>query len=457
MLASKPAATLSSYSDIMKKTFHFLALAALLATAPLAGCNDKLDIEPVDRIDAAKALQTSADVEAALVGAYSALSSNRLYGGYIQFFSELLGDNGEISFVGTFTQPREFIQKTLITNNTFAAATWLDAYQTINIANNVLANIDKVSAARKDRIEGEARFIRAALYFELVRLYAKDWSNGSPQANLGVPLVLTPTVRLDASSQVSRNTVAEVYAQIITDLTTAEAKIPGSNGFFANKWSAAGMLSRVYLQQRNYSAAAQAANRVIASNRFALTSTFAEEFESTTNTSEDIFAIQITAQDGLNDLNTFFSPAQRGDIEVQDAHFDLYEAGDERGDFFDDIYTLKYENQYGNVKVMRLAEMYLNRAEANFRSNGSVGATPLADINRVRTRAGLAPLTSVTLPAILKERRLELAFEGFRLGDVKRNNEVVGSLTANSDRLVLPIPQRERDVNPNLVQNPGYN
>lgn len=442
----------------MKKTFRFLTLTALLATAVLAGCNDKLDVEPVDRIDAAKALNTSADVEAALVGAYSALSSNRLYAGYIQFTSELLGDAGEIAFVGTFTQPREYIQKTVITNNTFAAATWLDAYQTINIANNVLANIGKVSAARRDRVEGEALFIRAALYFELVRLYGKDWSNGSPQTNLGVPLVLSPTLELGAANQVARNTVAEVYTQVLSDLTAAEAKLPVTNGFFATRGAAAGMLSRVYLQQRRFAEAAQAANRVItSSNRYSLTSSFEEEFTTTTNTSEDVFAIQITSQDGLNDLNTYFSPSQRGDIEVQDDHLNLYAADDERGAFFDDVYTLKFDNQYGNVKVMRLAELYLTRAEANFRAGTAVGSTPLADVNLVRARVGLPALPQVTLAAILRERRLELAFEGFRLWDAKRNGETIGTLAATDDRLVLPIPQRERDVNPRLVQNPGYN
>lgn len=441
----------------MKNTFRFLTLTALLATAALSGCNDKLDVEPVDRIDTTKALNTSSDVEAALVGAYSALSSNRLYAGYIQFTSELLGDAGEIAFVGTFTQPREYIQKTVITNNTFAAGTWVDAYQTINTTNNVLANIDKVSAARRDRVEGEARFIRAALYFELVRLYGKDWSNGSPQTNLGVPLVLTPTLELGPANQVARNTVAEVYTQVLSDLATAEAKLPATNGFFATRGAAAGMLSRVYLQQRRYAEAAQAANRVITTNRYALTSTFEEEFTTTTNTSEDVFAIQITSQDGLNDLNTFFSPSQRGDIEIQEEHLDLYDTDDERGAFFDDVYTLKFDNQYGNVKVMRLAELYLTRAEANFRAGTAVGSTPLADVNRVRARAGLPALPQVTLAAILKERRLELAFEGFRLWDAKRNGETIGTLAATDDRLVLPIPQRERDVNPKLVQNPGYN
>ncbi|GAC1369789.1 MAG: hypothetical protein NVSMB30_07920 [Hymenobacter sp.] len=110
---------------------------------------------------------------------------------------------------------------------------------------------------------------------------------------------------------------------------------------------------------------------------------------------------------------------------------------------------------------MRLAEMLLNRAEANFRAGTTVGATPLADVNRVRARVSLPPLAVLTLPAILRERKLELAFEGFRLGDLKRNKESVTDpkgvvLAWNSPRLVFPIPLREINVNPNLTQNEGY-
>lgn len=440
----------------MKKTLHYLTLAAVLAAGALASCNSKIDIDPIDRVDTTKALLTSSDVEAALVGSYSLLSSNQLYGGYIQFSSDLLGDDGDIGFVGTFVQPREYIQKTVLVGNTFAAGTWLDAYQTINNTNNVLANLDKVVAVRKDRIEGEAKFIRAVLYFELVRLYGRDWNDGNPQTNLGVPLVLTPTIQFSPASQVARNTVAQVYAQLITDLTTAEAKIPAGNGFFATKGAAAAMLARVYLQQGRYAEAGAAANRVIASNRYSLTNSIADEFETTTNTPEDIFAIQITAQDGLNDLNTYYSSSQRGDIEVDNGFIGRYDPADERGQYFDGPYTLKFDKQYGNVKVVRLAEMYLIRAETNRRLNTALGSTPLADVNTVRDRAGAPLLTTVSLNDIIEERRLELAFEGFRLHDVKRLKQTAGGVAWNSAKLVLPIPQRERDVNPNLIQNPGY-
>ncbi|MBD2768203.1 RagB/SusD family nutrient uptake outer membrane protein [Hymenobacter sp. BT664] len=441
----------------MKKTLQYLALAVVLAAGPLAGCNSKLDVEPVDYVLTEKALLTSADVEAALIGSYSLMSGNRVYGGYIQFIADLLGANGEIAFVGTAVQPREFIQKTTLVNNTFSAGTWTDSYQAINTTNNVLANLDKVVAVRKDRVEGEARFIRAALYFELVRLFGRDWSDGNPQTNLGVPLVFAPTVRIDAASQVSRNTVSEVYAQVLSDLTIAKAKLPASNGFFATKGAASAMLARVYLQQGRYAEARDAASDALAGNRYPLVPSFKDEFATTTNTSEDIFAIQITAQDGLNDLNTYYSSSQRGDIEVDTSFIKVYDANDERGKLFKDkTYTLKYEQQYGNIKVIRSAEMHLIRAECNARLETEEGATPLSDVNTVRNRAGAPALTTVNLTNVLAERRLELAFEGFRIHDAKRLKENVGSLPYNSPRLVLPIPQRERDVNPNLVQNPGY-
>ncbi len=126
--------------------------------------------------------------------------------------------------------------------------------------------------------------------------------------------------------------------------------------------------------------------------------------------------------------------------------------------------TGKYTNQFGNIAVIRLAEMYLIRAEANFRLGTVVGATPAADINEVRGRANAAPKLLVTLDDILLERELELAFEGFLIHDVKRlhrsltitENQGQTTLAYDSGRLVYPIPERETDVNPLLQQNEYY-
>jgi len=450
-------------------------LAAGLLTGGLAGCNGKLNVQPTSSIDASTALNTSTDVQAALIGCYTGLQNSASYGGYIQLMSDLLGDNGDEAFVGTFNDPQQAQRKGLLITNTFVSSIWINDYDVINRANNVLANLDKLDTpAKKASAEGEAKFIRSLVYFDLVRLYARAWNDGTPASNPGVPLVLTPTSTVADASKVTRNTVAEVYTQLITDLTTAESALPVTNGTFATRAAAAGLLSRVYLQQGDFANAAAAANRAIsvavASNKSALNANYADNFVSTSstlgNSSEDIFAIQFSSQSGTNQLNVFYSVTRRADVNVLPQFVARFETGDTRRALLvtnaTATYTRKYDVLYGNIKLMRLAELYLTRAEANFRAGTAVGAAPLADINTVRTRAGLAPLATLTLDAILKERRLELAFEGFRLGDLKRNQEsAFDPLTNttyawNSPKLVFPIPLREINANPNLVQNAGY-
>ncbi|HTH32046.1 MAG TPA: RagB/SusD family nutrient uptake outer membrane protein, partial [Lacibacter sp.] len=273
------------------------------------------------------------------------------------------------------------------------------------------------------------------------------------------------------ADKVPRAKVAAVYTQIIADLTDAEAKLPSTNGFFATKNAAAALLARVYLQKRDYANARDAANRVITSNRYTLAGTYAEAFPYNGgnpfgNTTEDVFALQVTTNSGVNDFQTFFSADSRGDITITNEHLNLYEPTDERLDLFyvsgGSVYSGKNDNVYGNVHTIRLAEMYLIRAEANFRLSTTVGATPLSDINRIRNRVNLASKLTLTLDEILLERKLELAFEGFNLSDIKRLGIVTGYFTgggglpATSNKLVLPIPEREIRVNPNLTQNEGY-
>jgi hypothetical protein len=468
----------------MKKIVLGLLTATLLLGS-LESCNSKLNVQPVSSIDSATAFTNSSDVLAALVGCYTGLQSVDLYGGYLQFLTDLLADNGDESFVGTFTQPQEAQRKALLITNSQVSATWLRAYDVINRTNNVLANIGKLDTpGQRASAEGEAKFIRSLVYFDLVRTYGKAWNDGTPTSNLGVPLVLTPTLTVADALPVPRNTVAEVYAQVITDLTTAETLLTTGgplNSFSATRYACAGLLARVYLQQGNYAAAAAAANRAISTTSLFLNGFYGTNFgynttnvatnvvlTTSTNTPEDIFTIQLTAQSGTNQLYTFYSRNSRADVNVQPQFLSLFETGDTRASLNTTptataaSYTRKYDAQYGNIKLMRVDEMLLTRAEANFRAGTTVGATPLADINAIRTRAGLPVLTSVTLTQILKERRIELAFEGFRLGDLKRNQEsTVDPLSNavipwNSPRLVFPIPFREVNANPNLKQNEGY-
>lgn len=454
----------------MKRMFIRL-LSAVVLTSGLLACNNQLNVQPVSSIDAASALSNSSDVQAALVGCYTGLQSSYLYGGYVQLMGDLLANGGDESFVGTFADPNAAQRKSLLVANGTTSLIWTTGYDVINRTNNVLANINKLSTpALQTTSDGEARFIRSLVYFDLVRHFAKAWNDGTPTANPGVPLVLTPTTTVSEANNVARNTVAEVYAQVISDLTKAESELPASNSFFATRGAAAALLARVYLQQGNYPEAAAAANRVISTGRYQLNASYGDNFLSNSDllpdTFEDIFSIQVSSQSGINELNTFYSQYRRADVEIQPQFIDSFSSDDDRLNLYQDVqgtyYTNKFDVLYGNQKLMRVDEQYLIRAEANFRANTAVGATPLADVNRIRVRAGLAPLTTITLADILNERHLELAFEGFALGDLKRNMQSTtdpltgNAIPWNSTRLIFPIPLREINANPNLVQNAGY-
>jgi len=447
--------------------YYIIACVGFLT---MTSCEKQLDQNPTQSIDEQQALLRSSDVEAALIGAYSDLGDADTYGGALFVRSELLGNSpASLGWSGTFQTMTQIYNKLIPVDNTDVRDTWTDSYQTINDVNNVLSAIDIVLPTKKSKVEGEAKFIRASSYFDLVRLYAKAWNDGSPANNDGVPLILEPTRALSESDKKPRAKVAEVYAQVIADLISAEALLPKTNGFFASKYSAAAMLARVYLQQGDYTNAAAAANRVIQANVFSLTPTYLDAFpyngsntnEVLGNTTEDVFAMQVTNAQGVNDFNTYFSPLGRGDIDIPQSFIDLFDPADDRlSVYYDDgsIRVGKFDMVYSSVHIIRLAEMYLTRAEANFRLGTSVGATPLSDINTIRDRVNLPPYTAVTLtlPKIILERKLELAFEGFTLNDIKRTQGTVGSIPWNSPKLVFPIPDRERKVNPNLTQNDGY-
>ena len=459
----------------MKKIF-ILCSVAILTT--LNGCEKRLDVAPTQTIDQTKALISSGDIEGVLIGAYDGLQSGDSYAGGYQYTSEILAAVAtEVRFGGTFSNLQEIYRKEITTINATAEGLWLRTYNVINRCNNVLANIEKVDVAKRSRVEGEARFIRGSVYFELARLYGKQWGDGNNATNLAVPIITAPlgSVVTDADF-VARKSVAEVYAQAIDDLTKAESLLPVANGvYYANKSAAASILARLYLQQGNFASSRDAANRVIASGRYQLVTPFGSAFNTKINSGgvnppEYIFAIQVSDQDGVNAMNTYFGTtigsipgtAGRGDIRIQAGHLALYETGDARRAFFikpgSNTFTYKFLDRFGHVPVVRLSEVILTRAEANFRLGTTVGAAPLADINVIRARVGLPALTTdkLTLAAILKERKLELAFEGHAIHDIKRTGGNVGALPFNSPKLILPVPQREMDVNKQLVQNAGY-
>ena len=456
----------------MNKLFKYISLTAFVFLN--FACSDVLELEPRQSIQANQALSSDQNVKAVLIGAYDELGVGNFWGGEVLRNSELLGSDGEVFWQGTFFDPREIFNKQINTDNGDVEGVWLDAYETINIANSVLSAIDVVIESDRNSVQGQALFIRAACYFELVRFFAQQYMAGGGNTQAGVPLVLEPTTFITEDSFVSRADVETVYTQIVNDLTQAVSLLGNSIGFRVNTHGASALLARVYLQMGNYSAALDAANSVISSGEYELLDNYADVFNrgidpgtggQQANTDEDIFAMQVSAQDGTNSMTTFFSVSafggRDGDIRVTDAHLNLYDPTDERLALFfqdgGDTFSGKWNNQNGNIGIIRLAEMYLIRAECNQRLGTTTGATPLDDYNAIHTRAGLAAAATVDLDAILLERRLELAQEGFKIHDARRLGLTVDSgQDPNGNTYIYPIPFREIEANPSLTQNPGY-
>lgn len=450
----------------MKKIALYITAVAFLAT----GCDKKLELKNPQAIDAAGAFATGEKVKKVVVANYAAMGAASLFGGSVMWMSELMASDGDLNWVGTFPEPRQIWSKNILLSNSNVAATYSQAYHVIFNSNNIIANAAIVDDAEETQVIAEAKFQRAMVYFELIKFFGeKPYFAGSPATLKGVPLILQPgpTAPQDPFYQLPRASVEEVYQQIITDFKDAEANLPEENGVYANKPAASLALARVYLQQENFAEARDAANRCITvatDNGFGLVGTYADAFNNSENTTEDLFAMQVTDQAGTNTNFTYYSTdtygARDGDIEVTDEHLNKYSTGDERLDlFFFDAGAWrvgKWRDVYKNVKVMRLAEAYLIRAECNVRLGSSVGATPDEDINEIRLRAGLGPISGVTLQQVIDERELELAFEGQGIWDAKRLRQTVDGKAWNDSKMTFPIPQRERNINPALEQNPDY-
>lgn len=461
-----------------------LAIVLIAAGSLTTACSKVLDVQPQQSIDAATAIQTSEDVNQLVIGSYALMGTGSLYGTNLLLLPELLaGDRFSaaasparyITWQGTFQGQRQAYQKTMTRDNSESARTWIAAYRTINNANLVLQNLDKVTdQAQRDQLEGEALLIRGALHFELVRLFALPWGAVAGNTQPGVVIQTTATNNKEQASQAKpRNTVAEVYAAVLTDMNAAAAKLPASNGNRFNRFTAQAFLSRVYLQQGNFAAARDAANAVILSGQYRLNASVAAVF-SNRNTAESVFEIQQNEQNNAGQSNdgmaTFYASIPgigRGDARVPANFPTLYPAGDLRATEWyyagraarPGVYSGKWKSFFQNLPVIRIAEMYLTRAECNLRLGTAVGATPAQDLatirNQVRTNS-VAPATP-TLQDVLNERLLELAYEGHRIHDIRRQQGTVGALPWNAPTLVMPIPAREVDATQGVVtQNPGY-
>jgi hypothetical protein len=450
----------------------------MLFTTMFTACKKALEVNPLQSIDAATAIQNDQDVNSLIVGGYAIMGGGSLYGTNLLMMPDLLGSNNVCTWQGTFQSPRQIARKTMTRDNADASLTWIAAYNAINTANITLNSLNVVKDANlKTQLEGEAYFIRGIMHFELVRLYALPWGATASNSHLGVVIKTKPTNNeAEAFEKIPRNTVKEVYDQVIADLTKAVTLLPPENEKRASSFAALAFLSRVYLQQGDYAGALATSNEVIESGLFKLNASVSAVF-SNKNTAESIWEIQQNEQNNAGSANngmaTFYASLPgigRADVRITKSFVDSnYHAVDLRASEWyyigtgarpGNTYCSKWKSFSQNLPIIRIAEMYLTRAECNLYIGGAaVGASPVADLaqikNQVRTN------TTVTAPPTLEEVRaerfIELAFEGQRIHDLRRLGLPTGSFDSNSDKLVFPIPQREVDATSGvIVQNPGY-
>ncbi|GJM31155.1 MAG: membrane protein [Saprospiraceae bacterium] len=488
----------------------------ILIAISLISCNKVLeDIQPKDQLPIAAAFNSIEELEAALVGTYDALQNPDLAGRSLLFFSDLL--SGNIRSVVS-ADLLEIANLEMNTNNSFIADFWIRAYQAINQLNLILSSLPVVAhqdgtadTTRVERMEGEAQFLRGLLYFELVRFFGQPYGSDI-HPDLGVPLLLNPITSQENLSFTARASIAEVYQQIIKDFNVALPLLPEINPMGrgrANQFVVLAYLARVAFQQEQYGLAAQYCDTLLADGKYTLTPEPADFFVDE-GSSEEIWTVISTPEDdlGFMGLTAFYHPNSGTGTITQNLKMYGYNAIateaqlaaqldalpsaqliDLRyygGPFFnpslisaDSNFTLKYEdadNYADDAPMVRLAEFLLMRAEIRARDGEITTAIEL--LNQVRQRAlrlvddqgGLIPNgeqfflfnpddfsnMEALLEIIHRERRVELAFEGNYFHDLMRRRADVQGLPYDAEALRFPIPQREIDVNPNLVQNPGY-
>ena len=442
-------------------------IPVLFITA-LSSCKKFLDVQPADAISDELTIVDKASAQAALRGVYRALAADSYYGNSFQSIGYLGGDN--VQWTGSQAIVQQFIEHKVKGDNATVAGIWSAIYSTINRANHVIAKVQGVADAsftteEKNQVTGEAYFIRALSYFDL----ARTWG--------GVQIVLTPTLSSKDQNEIRRSTQAETYAQVLTDLTTAETllALPSSqNPVRINKETVWALRSRYHLYQKEWALAETYAKKVLENTtNYQLIKPYSAFFSpaSAVATKESVFELSYSSTYTNSHRNQWQPPANGGTRQIapSEAFVNLVNDSTIGGNRNVLVAKTSAGLWYGNLYyrspatdpayVIRMAEIYLIRAEALAQLNNLSEA--LENLNLVRNRAGLAPSTAVTqdeiLLAIENERRIEFAFEPHRWFDLVRTGRAAAVLgLTDTNKYYLPIPASELSTDPSLEQNPGY-
>lgn len=489
----------------MKKIYILCVLAGL----GLSSCKKLLDEKPAGVLTDKNYYLSAADAQAAIIGALSQLQPQ----GYYQRTAYIMGELSGDCLVPLLTQNQERIDMYKIA---YAPANieinnwWVNSYKLISRTNDILANVPNINmdVVAKNNILGNASFLRGMAYFDLAKSFGD------------VPLITHPIAGAgDPDFSPARTASDKVYAQAIADLLFAEAnclsedKISSANKGMVSSGAATAMLARVYLQRAstafadpndNQNALA-ACNKLISSGTYKLMSKYTDVFnwdmKYFPQQTEHIFAVQFGTNNTTTTQNItvrMFTPLAgggSGSFVANPYVFNtLYTAEDHirkswnvankvtdpKGvvstvapwisKYRDPQWVLGSNNSRMNWIVLRFADVLLMQSEAMNNINPA-DPNKFNGLNAVRDRAGLTashlslantPSASAFIDTLVKDRARELCVEGhrrwdlIRLGRFKQVEKAINDITVQDHQFLLPIPQQERDVNPNLSQNTGY-
>ena len=445
---------------------------------------DFTDLAPISNRNEADFFNTADDFVASINASYSGLQDLGVYNRAYWTMFEMRSDNTDqgpdaTGLARQYTEINQFTENSL---NEQIDAAWSASYRVIANCNVILdriENVEEIDESLKNRIIGEAIFLRSLMYYHLAVAFGN------------IPLQLTPFVPGDGLTQVDATTV---YNQLVSDLATAESILPvsySSNDLGrATKGAAATLLAKVQLTLGNSSEAEITLRRIVQNYNYELLPSYADLWRpANENNEESIFEVQFISG-GIGQgaaLTNEFSPS--GDLQTGQGFgrnrptislVNAYEEGDLRldpslgtsyinneGEAVESRHIRKYQSNPPtendsdtNFVVFRYADVLLMLAEALGESPESYDL-----INEVRTRAGLDDIDASTPGSfqekLLNERRLELAFENHRWADLKRfgvvNDRIIEAegdvINTGNIRDLYFIPQREMDINTNFVQN----
>lgn len=462
----------------MKKHIYLVLILAQLA------CDDTLD----------QRLSSSLEVEDAIVdlntlslvanGSYSALGSSNNYGRTILLVPEIMSDNAFIDAFDNTGRYLDYDNFILNSNDGNADNTWDNLTNTIASTSIAIRDANKLTFIASEKEDanqyiGELHALRALAFHNFQLFFAQPYNFTPDASHLGVPIPDFELLGDGATIQEpARNTTAEVYGQIVSDLLFAiDLMREDDKPFRMDVFAAKALLARVYLHMENWEGAKDMATEVIndSGNELLSGPDYMDSWDDFDFNDETLFTIDFNVTDNLgsNSITHFYLEYE--DAFATDDFVNIFSNNDVRKELYvrDGVVNLVQKfpstgTNDDNIQVLRLSEMYLIKAEAHARLNEFIDAQSALDAI-IQRADEFAPASSETgsalIDKILLERRKELAFEGFRLFDLTRTGSTYTKfrqdaesfvITAPENRTILPVPIDEINVNDNMLQNPDY-